>query len=61
MPRIENDMLVELIVRALPDMSLNELSELENAVNAEIQDRHFENLDEYGDISYGGTDSDDGD
>ena len=57
MPRIENDMLIALIIRALPDMSLNELSELESAVNAEIQDRHFETLDEY--ESYGGTSSDD--
>lgn len=40
-------MLIELIVRALPDMSLNELSQLESAVNAEIQDRYHAQQDEY--------------
>lgn len=55
---IENDMLIELIIRSLPDMSVNELSELETAVNAELQDRANEALEEWQDESYGGTSDD---
>lgn len=55
---IENDMLIELIIRALPDMSVNELSELETAVNAELQDRERERREEYFSGSYGGTSDD---
>lgn len=45
--RMTNDMLVELIIRALPDMTVDELVELETAVNAELQDRTYEDYDDY--------------
>lgn len=37
--QMANDALVEVLIDTLPDMSTEELAELEIAINAELQDR----------------------